>query len=405
MWDIEQIRQDFPALHQRIGDKPLVYFDNAATTQKPQAVIDAIAHFYTTDCSNIHRGVHTLSQRATAAYEQVRRDVASFVNAENESSVIFTRGTTESINLVAQTYGRAHVGAGDEILVSESEHHSNIVPWQMLCTEVGATLRVIPIGDTGDWDLSDLDNLISDRTRLVSVAHVSNALGVINPIEAVIAAAHAQGVPVLIDGAQGVPHLPVDVQSLDCDFYAFSAHKVYGPTGVGALVAKTSILADMPPWQGGGDMIERVRFEGTTFAQPPNRFEAGTPNIADVIGFGAALHYIDALGMSNIAAAEDRLLQYGNEALATVDGLRIVGTTESKGALFSFVMDDIHPHDIGTILDHEGIAIRSGHHCAQPVMDHFGIGATARASLAFYNTESEIDALVAGLGKVQSLFA
>jgi cysteine desulfurase/selenocysteine lyase len=393
--DVARIRQDFPGLHQNIGDKPLIYLDNAATTQKPRSVIEAISHFYEHDCANIHRGVHTLSQRATSAYENVRGQVARF----------FTRGTTESINLVAQAYGRAHIGAGDEVLISHLEHHSNIVPWQLLCDEVGASLRVIPVNDLGEWDLSTLDGLLNARTKLVSVAHVSNALGTINPIETVIEQAHAKGIPVLIDGAQGVPHLPVDVQALGCDFYAFSAHKVFGPTGVGVLVGREEILAEMPPWQGGGDMIEQVRFEGTTYAAPPNRFEAGTPNIADVIGLGAALAYLDGIGMASIAAYEDELMHYGTEVLSGIPGFRMIGTSAQKGALFSFVMEEIHPHDIGTILDHEGIAIRSGHHCAQPIMEHFGINATARASLAFYNTKSEVDALAAGLRKVRDLFA
>lgn len=403
--DVARIRQDFPGLHQNIGDKPLIYLDNAATTQKPRSVIEAISHFYEHDCANIHRGVHTLSQRATSAYENVRGQVARFINAPSTESVIFTRGTTESINLVAQAYGRAHIGAGDEVLISHLEHHSNIVPWQLLCDEVGASLRVIPVNDLGEWDLSTLDGLLNARTKLVSVAHVSNALGTINPIETVIEQAHAKGIPVLIDGAQGVPHLPVDVQALGCDFYAFSAHKVFGPTGVGVLVGREEILAEMPPWQGGGDMIEQVRFEGTTYAAPPNRFEAGTPNIADVIGLGAALAYLDGIGMASIAAYEDELMHYGTEVLSGIPGFRMIGTSAQKGALFSFVMEEIHPHDIGTILDHEGIAIRSGHHCAQPIMEHFGINATARASLAFYNTKSEVDALAAGLRKVRDLFA
>ncbi len=403
--DVARIRQDFPGLHQDIGDKPLVYLDNAATTQKPRVVIDAITHFYEHDCANIHRGVHTLSQRATTAYEDVRGQVARFINATSTESVVFTSGTTESINLVAQTYGRAHVGAGDEVLVSHLEHHSNIVPWQLLCDEVGATVTVIPVNDAGEWDLSTLDSLLTERTKLVSVAHVSNALGTINPIEDVIERAHAKGIPVLIDGAQGVPHLPVDVQALGCEFYAFSGHKVFGPTGVGVLVGREELLAAMPPWQGGGDMIEHVRFEGTTYAAPPNRFEAGTPNIADVIGLGAALSYVEGIGMAAIARYEHDLMRYGSEVLSTIPGLRMIGTAAQKGALFSFVMEEIHPHDIGTILDHEGIAIRSGHHCAQPVMEHFGISATARASLAFYNTRDEVDALAAGLHKVLDLFA
>lgn len=404
-FDVEKIRADFPILQQRVNGKPLVYLDNAATSQKPRAVIEAITHYYETENANIHRGVHALSQRATDDYEAARETVRAFLNAGDAKEIIFTRGTTEGINLVAQTYGRANVGAGDEVVITALEHHSNIVPWQILCEEKGAKLRVAPINDAGELLLDEFRALLSPRTKLVAVAHVSNALGTVNPVREIIAFAHERNIPVLIDGAQAVPHTAVDVRAIDADFYVFSSHKVYGPTGIGVLYGKAALLNAMPPYQGGGDMISSVAFEKTTYNKLPHKFEAGTPDISGVIGLGAAIRYVNLIGIENIAAHEHELLRYATEKVSALPGIRIIGTAKEKAGVLSFVMEDIHPHDIGTILDQEGIAIRTGHHCAQPLMDRFGVPATARASFAMYNTREEVDALVAGLRKVQKVFA
>ena len=404
-FDVEKIREDFPVLKQTIHGKPLVYFDSAATAQKPFAVIEAIRKFHEVDCANIHRGVHELSQRSTAAYEETRAKTKRFLNARSKSELVFVRGATEGINLVASTWGRQNVKAGDEIIVSALEHHSNIVPWQMLCEEKDAKLRVIPMNERGELILEQYELLLGPRTRLVAVAHVSNALGSINPIQKMIEMAHAAGAVTLIDGAQAAPHMPIDVQRLDADFYTFSGHKVFGPTGIGVLYGKMKLLNAMPPYQGGGDMIRSVSFEKTTYNDVPYKFEAGTPNIAGGIGLGAALDYVSRLGLDNICAYEHDLLEYGTEALSQIPGLRLIGTAREKAAVLSFVMEGIHPHDIGTVLDRMGIAVRTGHHCAQPVMDWFQIPATTRASLAFYNTRAEIDLLVEGLHKVKEVFA
>jgi cysteine desulfurase/selenocysteine lyase len=403
-FDVRKIREDFPILKQKIHGKPLVYLDNAASSQKPQCVIDTLVQYYANDNSNIHRGVHLLSQRATEAYEAARVKVQQFVHAREAREIILVRGTTEGINLVAQTFGRQHVQAGDEILITTMEHHSNIVPWQMLCEEKGAHLRVAPISDAGELLVDEFEKLLNSRTKLVSVAHVSNTLGTINPVRELIDMAHRRRVPVLIDGAQAVPHLSVDVQELDCDFYVFSGHKIYGPTGVGVLYGKAGILENMPPWQGGGDMISSVTFEKTTYNVLPHKFEAGTPNIAGVIGLGVALDYVKSIGMESIAAHEHELLVYATAALREIPGVRIIGTAKQKAGAISFVMEGVHPHDIGTILDQEGIALRTGHHCTQPLMDRFGVPATARAALAMYNTVEDIDALVRGIHKVQEVF-
>ena len=383
--------------------KPLIYLDNAATSQKPKCVIEALTRFYQMDNANIHRGVHQLSERSTQSYEAARGKVQRFLNAANTREIIFVRGATEGINLVAQTYGRKYVGAGDEIVISAMEHHSNIVPWQMLCEEKGAVLRVIPINDRGRGGVRPVRKLLNHRTRLVAVSHVSNALGTINPVREIVKTAHGCNVPVLIDGAQAVPHMKVDVRSLDCDFYVFSGHKVFGPTGIGVLYGKEQLLEEMPPWQGGGDMIRSVTFEKTTYNELPYKFEAGTPHIAGAVGLGAAIDYVRAIGFDAIGAHEAALLEYGTRQLQNVPGLRLIGTAREKASVLSFVMDGFHPHDIGTIVDREGVAIRTGHHCAQPVMDRLGIPATARASLAMYNTKEDIDALVASLGRVQEL--
>jgi cysteine desulfurase/selenocysteine lyase len=404
-FDVERIREDFPVLKQTIHGKPLVYLDNAATAQKPQAVIDAIVKFLSIDCANIHRGVHELSQRSTAAYEETRAKMKRFLNARSRNELIFVRGTTEGINLVASSWGHKNVREGDEIVVSAMEHHSNIVPWQMLCEATGAKLRVIPIDDRGELILEEYARLLNPRTKMVAVAHVSNALGTINPVKEIVAMAHRAGALALVDGAQAAPHLRVDVQALDADFYALSGHKMVGPTGIGILYGKTKLLNAMPPYQGGGDMIKSVTFEKTTYNDLPYKFEAGTPNIAGGIGLGAAVDYLSHIGLDRIAAYEHELLLYGTEALAEIPGLRIIGTAREKAAVLSFVIEGIHPHDIGTVLDRLGIAVRTGHHCAQPVMDRFGVPATTRASLAFYNTKGEIDALVAGLHKVKEVFA
>lgn len=397
-------RQDFPLLRQNLYGKPLVYLDNAATAQKPRVVIEAEARYYETINSNVHRGVHRLSELATAAYEDAREKIRRFINASSAREIIFTRGTTESINLVAQSYARTHLASGDEIILSEMEHHSNIVPWQLLAEQSGTVLKIIPINDTGELVPGAYDRLFGQRTKLVTLAHVSNALGTINPVKELIAFAHARGVPVLLDGAQAVPHMPVDVRALDCEFYAFSGHKMFGPTGIGVLYAKEALLRDMPPWQGGGDMIRMVRFAGSTWNDLPHKFEAGTPNIAGAIGLGAAVDYLHAVGMSRIAEHDRELTDYATEQLQGIEGIRLVGTAERKVGVLSFTMEGVHPHDIGTIVDQEGVAIRTGHHCAMPVMEHFGIPATARASLAFYNSRADIDALVTALGKVRGVF-
>ena len=403
--DVASIREDFPILKQRINDKPLVYLDNAATSQKPRAVIDALVNYYTCINSNVHRGVHTLSQRATDAYEESRSKVRQFINAADDKEIIFVRGTTEGINLVAQTYGRQNIGADDEIIISAMEHHSNIVPWQILCQEKGAHLKVVPINDEGELLLDEYEKLLSPRTKLVSIVHQSNALGTINPVEQIVDLAHRRGVPVLLDGAQSVAHVPIDVTRVGCDFYVFSGHKLYGPTGVGVLYGKAELLDAMPPYQGGGEMIRSVTFEKTLYNTIPNKFEAGTQNIAGSIGLGAAIDYVNNLGMENIAAYENELLAYGAERLADIGPVRLIGTARHKGSILSFVLGNVHPHDVGTILDAEGIAVRTGHHCAQPLMDRFGVPATVRASLAFYNTKEEIDTLVKGIDRVIEVFS
>ena len=401
---VERVRKDFPILHQRIHDKPLVYLDNAATTQKPQSVIDALTRYYTAENANVHRGIHTLSEQATQAYEGVREKVQHFLNAAQTREIVFVRGATEAINLVAQSYGRTFLSAGDEIVISAMEHHSNIVPWQIMCEQVGAQLRVIPFTHTGELVLNEYERLLNERTKVVAVTHVSNALGTINPVKELIERAHARHIPVLVDGAQAAPHLPVDVQDLDCDFYTFSGHKLYGPTGIGVLYGKAALLERMPPYQGGGDMISVVTFEKTHYNTLPYKFEAGTPNIAGVIGLGAALDYIQELGLNRIAAYEAALLAYATNALEAIPGLQIIGTAQEKAGVISFVLDCAHPHDIGTILDREGVAIRAGHHCAMPVMQRFGVPATARASFACYNTYQEVDALVQGIHSVVEVF-
>jgi cysteine desulfurase/selenocysteine lyase len=401
---VERIRNDFPILKQQVHGKPLVYLDNAATSQKPQVVIDTVTQYYLAQNSNVHRGVHFLSEQATQAFEGARAKVARFLNASNAREVIFVRGATEGINLVAQSYGRTFIKAGDEILISAMEHHSNIVPWQMLCEQVGARLRVLPFNHDGELLLDEYERLLNERTKFVSVVHVSNALGTINPIKQIIAMAHRRGIPVLVDGAQAVPHMRVDVQDLDCDFYAFSGHKLFGPTGIGVLYGKADLLEAMPPYQGGGDMISAVTFEKTHYNTLPYKFEAGTPDIAGVIGLGVAIDYLSEIGLDAITAYEHELLAYATDALSTIKGVRIIGTAREKAGVLSFVLDGIHAHDIGTILDHEGIAIRAGHHCAMPVMQRFGVPATARASVAFYNTKEEVDALIRAIHKVIEVF-
>jgi cysteine desulfurase/selenocysteine lyase len=404
-FDVERIREDFPILRQSIRGKRLVYLDNAATSQKPQAVIDAVTRFYAVENANIHRGVHYLSERATVAYDEVREKVTRFINARTSREVIFTRGTTEGINLVAQSYGRTFLRPGDEVLITGMEHHSNIVPWQLVCEQTGAVLRAARINDAGELDLDSFEGLLNERTRLVALVHLSNALGTINPIKKLVALAHARGIPVLVDGAQAAPHLQVDVQDLDCDFFVFSGHKVFGPTGVGVLYGREALLERMPPYQGGGDMIATVTLQRSTWAPLPAKFEAGTPMIAQVAGLGAALEYVTELGLDKIAAWEHELLSYATERVRAIDGVRIIGTAREKASVLGFVMNGVHPHDIGTILDDEGIAIRAGHHCAQPVMERFGVPATARASFAFYNTLGEVDALADGLLAVKKMFA
>lgn len=401
---VAKIRADFPILDQKIRNKPLVYLDNAATCQKPNAVIDAISHLYRHDYANVHRGVHALSVRSTDQFEAARIKVKDFINAASDKEIIFVKGTTEAINLVAQTFGRANIKAGDEIVISAMEHHSNIVPWQMLCQQTGAVLKVAPINHKGELIYDEFEKLLNDKTKLVSIVHMSNALGTVNPVKRIIAAAHSKGIPVLLDGAQAIPHMPVDVQELDCDFYAFSGHKLYGPSGVGVLYGKQALLEAMPPYQGGGDMIRKVTFEETEYNVLPYKFEAGTPSIADVVGLGAAIDYLNEVGMDAIAAYEAELLAYATEQGRQIKGLRIIGEAENKGAILSFVLDRIHPHDIGTMLDSLGIAVRAGHHCAMPVMDFFEVPATARASFAMYNTKEEIDVLMQGIKSLIEVF-
>ena len=403
--DVARIREDFPILKQNVHGKPLVYLDNAATSQKPNVVIDTLTRYYTTENSNVHRGVHYLSEQATQDYEGARSKVRQFLNASDDREIVFVRGTTEGINLVAHSYGRQHVGEGDEVIISAMEHHSNIVPWQILCEERGARLRVIPMNDDGELLMDEYERLLSPRTRLVSVVHLSNSLGTINSIEQIVEMAHSRGIPVLVDGAQSAPHMEIDVGKIGCDFFVFSGHKLFGPTGIGVLYGKADLLESMPPYQGGGDMIKSVTFEKTLYNTLPYKFEAGTPNIGGTIGLGAAIDYVASVGLDRIFAREQELLEYGTQCLSGISGLRLIGTAREKASILSFVLDGIHPHDIGTILDAEGIAVRTGHHCTQPVMERFGVPATARASLAFYNTKEEIDALAKGIDKVIEVFS
>ncbi|RKZ94270.1 MAG: cysteine desulfurase CsdA, partial [Gammaproteobacteria bacterium] len=398
--DLHTIRTDFPILDQQVNGYPLVYLDNAATSQKPIQVIDAVANYYRKDNANVHRGVHRLSQRATDAYEGAREKVRGFVNARSDKEIIFVRGATEAINLVAQSFVRPQIQAGDEILISHMEHHANIVPWQMLCEQTGAQLKVIPMTKVGELDLSNFDDLLTTKTKIMAIGHVSNALGTINPVKEMIVKAHAKNIPVLVDGAQAVPHMVVDVQDLDCDFYVFSGHKMFAPTGIGALFGKQELLEEMPPWQGGGDMILSVSFEHTQYNELPYKFEAGTPNISGAIGMGAAIDYMQNIGIANLAQHEHDLLIAATKKVSAIEGVRIIGTAKEKASVLSFMIEGVHPHDVGTIFDQQGVAIRTGHHCAQPVMQFYGIPATARASFAFYNTMDEIDDLVAGIKKV-----
>ncbi len=402
--DVESIRRDFPILESKIKGNPLIYLDNAATTQKPKVVIERMNEYYFAQNSNVHRGVHTLSEIATNAYEDAREKIKTLINAADSKEIIFTRGTTESINLVANSYGRMVVKEGDEIIISIMEHHSNIVPWQILAEEKKAKLRIIPINDNGELLIDEFEKLLNEKTKFVSVVHISNSLGTINPIKKIIDISHNHGVPILIDGAQGIMHTAVDVQELDCDFYVFSGHKLYGPTGIGVLYGKSNLLNTMPPYQGGGDMIRSVTFEKTTYNDIPNKFEAGTPNIAGAVGLGTAIGYILKIGINNIAEYENELLKYATDVLSSIKELKIIGTAKEKASIISFVLENIHPHDIGTVLDYEGIAIRTGHHCTQPLMHRFNVPATARASLAFYNTKSEIDAISEGIKKVIKVF-
>ena len=404
LFPVERIKQSFPTLKQLVHGKPLIYLDNAATSQKPQEVIDTIEEYYTRDNSNVHRGLHELSERATRAFEDARGEVKRFLNASEDREIIFVRGTTEGINLVANSYGRKRVQQGDEIIISGMEHHSNIVPWQILCEEKGAVLRVVPINDDGELLLDEYEKLLNQRTRLVAMTHVSNALGTINPVKQIVEMAHSHDIPVLIDGAQAVPHQSVDVLDMGCDFYVFSGHKLFGPTGIGVLYGKAQLLESMPPYQGGGEMIQSVTFEKTLYKGIPHRFEAGTPNIVGAIGLGAAIRYVSNIGLERITAYERELLTYATDALSEVDGIRLIGTAKDKASILSFILKGVHAHDIGTILDQEGIAIRTGHHCAQPVMQRFGVAATARASLALYNTREEIDTMVKTLYKVVEVF-
>ncbi|MCX4190951.1 cysteine desulfurase [Methylophaga sp. OBS1] len=404
-FDVEAIRRDFPILNQDINGNPLAYLDNAASSQKPVQVIEAVDAYYRLDNANVHRGVHKLSQRATDAYEGARDKVRGFLNAKSDKEIVFVRGATEAINLVAQSFVRPQIKSGDEILISHIEHHANIVPWQMVCEQTGAKLKVIPMTESGELDLSDFDSLLNERTKILAIGHVSNALGTINPIKAMIGQAKAKSIPVLVDGAQAVPHIAVDVQDLDCDFYVFSGHKMFAPTGIGALYGKQALLEAMPPWQGGGDMILSVSFSHTEYNTLPYKFEAGTPHIAGAVGLGAAIDYMQAIGIDKLAAYEHHLLEVATAKLEAIDGIRIIGTAKNKASVLSFMIEDVHPHDVGTIFDQQGVAIRAGHHCAQPVMEFYGIAATARASFAFYNTEQEIDALVNAIKTTQELFA
>ncbi|MDY7226792.1 cysteine desulfurase [Hyalangium rubrum] len=400
----EKVREDFPILNQEVRGRRLVYLDSAASAQKPKAVIDAISHFYLHDNANVHRGVHTLSERATSAFEGAREKVRRFLHAKDVKEIVFVRGTTEAINLVAQTFGRKNVGPGDEVLITALEHHANIVPWQMLCEQQGATLRQVPVDAHGDLVLDKLDALLTPRTRILAVTHVSNALGSVVPVKELIRRAHEKGIPVLVDGAQAVTHFPVDVQELDCDFYAFSGHKLFGPMGIGVLYGKKALLETMPPYQGGGDMILSVTLEKTIYNRVPYRFEAGTPDVAGAVGLGAAIDYLEGVGMQAIAAHDRELLAYAEQAVEGVPGVRVLGKARERSGVVSFVMEEVHPHDIGTILDREGVAVRSGHHCAQPLMQCFGVAATVRASLALYNTREDVDALVRALHKVREVF-
>jgi cysteine desulfurase/selenocysteine lyase len=402
--DVATRRADFPLLATRVHGKPLVYLDNAATSQKPRAVIEAITRYYETSNANVHRGVYWLSEHATAAYEGARAKARAFLNAREAREIIFVRSTTEGINLVASSFGRTNLGAGDEVLISAMEHHSNIVPWQLICEERGATLRVIPMSPAGELSLEEIERWLTERTKIVALVHVSNSLGTINPVREVVALAHARGIPVLVDGAQAAPHMPVDVQALDCDFYTVSGHKMFGPTGIGVLYGKAARLEAMPPYQGGGDMIRSVTFAKTTFADIPAKFEAGTPHIAGAIGLGAAIDYLSRLDWEQVARHERDLLGYASARLQEVPGVRLVGTAAHKASVISFVVAGVHAHDVGTIVDQQGVAIRTGHHCTQPVMDFFGVPATARASFAFYNTREDVDALVTALGNVRQVF-
>jgi len=405
LFDVHAVRADFPILHQEVHGHPLVYLDNGATTQKPRAVLEAVDRYYERDNANVHRGVHALSERATDAYEGARVRVARYLNAPDTSEVVFTRGTTEGINLVAQAWGRPRLRPGDEITVSTMEHHSNIIPWQLLCRQTGARLRVIPVDAHGELDLDAYRDMLGPATRMVAIVHVSNALGTVNPVAEMAREAHDAGALVLLDGAQAVPHFPVDLQALGCDFYTFSGHKVYGPTGIGALWARRALLDEMEPYQGGGEMIRTVRFDNSTWAEVPHKFEAGTPNIAGAVGLAAALDYVEALDRSGVAAHEDDLLEYATGRLTELPGLRILGTARHKACIVTFVVDDIHAHDIGTIVDSQGVAIRVGHHCTMPLHEHYGIAASARASFGLYNTREEVDALVAALDKTRKMFA
>ena len=401
---VEKIRADFPILQEKIRNKPLVYLDNAASCQKPNAVIDSISDFYRHDYANIHRGVHTLSVRATDKFESAREKVRGFINAASTKEIIFVRGATEAINLIAQTFGKANIKAGDEIVITAMEHHSNIIPWQLLCEETNAVLKIAPMNVQGELIYDAFEALLNDKTKLVAVVHMSNALGTINPVKKIIDAAHAKSIPVMLDGAQAIPHMPVDVQELDCDFYVFSGHKLYGPSGIGVMYGKQALLEAMPPYQGGGDMIRTVSFKESTYAGLPYKFEAGTPSIADVVGLGVAIDYLNEIGMANIAAYEAELLAYATEQARQIEGLTIIGDAKEKGAILSFVLGKIHPHDIGTMLDSLGIAIRAGHHCAMPVMEFYGVPATARASFAMYNTKQEIDVLMEGIKSLIKVF-
>jgi cysteine desulfurase/selenocysteine lyase len=404
-FNVEQVRSDFPVLTRKVHGKPLVYFDTAASAQRPAAVIEAIDDFYRQHNANVHRGVHSLSQEATDLYEGGRKKLADFINAASDREIVFTRGTTEAINLVAQSFLRPELNPGDEILVSHMEHHANIVPWQMLCQQTGAVLKVIPINQRGELEIESLPDLLTERVKLVGLVHISNALGTVNPVAEVCRMAKKSGIPVLIDGAQAMPHMPVDVQALDCDFYCLSGHKMYGPTGIGALWAREATLEAMPPWQGGGEMIRRVTFENTTWNDVPAKFEAGTPHIAGAIGLGAAVDYLSSFDPAEMAVHENTVLEYAGQRLQEIEGLQIIGTAHHKAGVISFTLKDVHPHDLGTVIDHYGIALRTGHHCAMPVMQFFGVPATARVSFGLYNTVAEVDALVEALLSAREMFA